>query len=103
MRIKIFALLQDGIPDSKESGLITLIGPGVDSDNDGIPDFLDLDSDGDGFADALEGSKDSDSDGLPDYLDTDSDGDDIPDSQEGNGECIFPHNTKFSMKMRLHD
>ena len=97
------ALWQDGILDSKESGLIGLIGPGVDSDNDGIPDFLDLDSDGDGLADALEGSQDTDGDGLPDYLDTDSDGDTIPDSQEGSGESILPHNTNFSMKMRLRD
>ena len=54
-----------------------------DSDNDGIPDYLDTDSDGDGIPDADEGTGDTDGDGVPDYLDTDSDGDGIPDSVEG--------------------
>ena len=78
---------QDGIPDTYE-------GTG-DSDKDGLRDFEDPDSDGDGILDEIEcdgGMKqmlafvacaDTDSDGTPDYLDADSDGDGIPDSVEG--------------------
>lgn len=46
-----------------------------DTDNDGIPDFLDADSDNDGIPDALEGSSsDSDNDGIDDRYDVDSTG-----------------------------
>jgi hypothetical protein len=45
-----------------------------------------VDSDGDGIADAREGTGDTDGDGTPNYLDDDSDGDGIPDSVErGSG------------------
>lgn len=37
----------------------------LDFDNDGVPNYLDLDADGDGFKD----SGDSDKDGIPNYLD----------------------------------
>ncbi len=41
-----------------------------DTDYDGIPDHLDVDSDNDGYSDRDEGSvNDSDSDGIVDYLD----------------------------------
>ncbi len=46
-----------------------------DHDGDGIFNHLDEDSDNDGLADAVEGTKDSDNDGTPDYLDEDDDGD----------------------------
>ena len=45
------------------------------ADGDGVPNYLDLDSDGDGIPDSVEGQKDSDGDGIPNYLDLDSDGD----------------------------
>lgn len=64
----------DGIPDSVE-GM-------VDSDGDGIYDFVDTDSDGDGVLDADEGDGDRDNDGVPNYLDPDSDGDGISDGEE---------------------
>ncbi len=51
----------DGIADSDE-GL-------EDTDNDGIPNYLDDDSDDDEIADADEGVEDCDLDGIPDYLD----------------------------------
>jgi len=51
----------DGIPDFVE-GMI-------DTDGDGIPNYLDLDSDGDGFTDASEGTGDDDGDGIPNYID----------------------------------
>jgi gliding motility-associated-like protein len=54
----------------------TRINP-VDTDSDKVPDFLDVDSDGDGVADYIEGN-DSNSDGKPDYVlvgkDSDVDG-----------------------------
>ena len=68
----------DGIPDVSEGG--------VDTDGDGIANYLDTDSDGDGILDEVEGGEDVDSDGIPNYLDTDSDGDGIPDEMEGYGD-----------------
>ena len=66
----------DGIPDLLEVGGNALLPQ--DSDSDGIPDFQDLDSDNDGISDALEQSGglslsgiDSDGDGVDDALDAD--------------------------------
>ncbi|MEY3324683.1 MAG: hypothetical protein RLZ11_997, partial [Bacteroidota bacterium] len=66
-----------------------------DSDNDGTPDYLDLDSDNDGIPDSVEDAgctgtapctpTDTDGDGVPNYLDLDSDNDGIPDSVEDAG------------------
>ncbi len=85
----------------------------VDSDNDGVPDFLDLDSDNDGIPDNIEAQTtqnyivpngeednrgvdkayptgltpvDTDGDNIPDYIDTDSDGDGLLDSNESGLE-----------------
>ena len=74
---------QDGIP-SIEEGFET----NLDTDGDGIPDYLDIDDDGDNVITSVErvavgdsplvnGYKDTDADGIPDYLDTDDDGDAI--------------------------
>jgi hypothetical protein len=52
-------------------------------DKDDLPNYLDLDSDGDGLLDSLEGARDPDGDKLPNFLDLDSDGDGISDSSEG--------------------
>ena len=50
-----------------------------DTDQDGVPDQVDLDSDGDGFSDLIEaGGVDIDNDGIVDVL-ADSDNDGIPD------------------------
>ena len=57
-----------------------------DADGDGIPDYLDPDSDNDRIPDAAEGRKDSDGDGLPNFIDKDSDNDGIPDSVEGGAD-----------------
>ena len=52
--------------------------PLTDSDNDGTPNYLDLDSDNDGLFDLVEaGGTDADNDGLFDSF-LDSDGDGIP-------------------------
>ena len=65
-------------------------GQSPDTDSDTIPDFRDIDSDGDlisdsdeaGDSDLATGPVDSDNDGTPDYRDLDSDGDTIPDTVE---------------------
>ena len=57
--------------------------PVRDSDNDGIPDAIDLDDDNDGIVDTQEGSGDTDGDGTPNRLDLDSDGDGCLDAVEG--------------------
>jgi len=52
-----------------------------------------LDSDGDGIPDDVEGTGDMDGDGIPNYLDTDSDGDGIPDSIEKGKDGNNPVDT----------
>ncbi|MCZ2477915.1 hypothetical protein G9H58_07555 [Aquirufa antheringensis] len=56
----------------------------TDFDKDGTPDYLDVDSDNDGYADAHEKNVDTDRDGNPDYIDLDSDADGILDSVEND-------------------
>ena len=69
--------------------------PDLDTDGDGIPDYVELnwgvdpgesDSDGDGVADAVEGAGDSDGDGIPDFVDPDDDGDGVPTVDEGEAD-----------------
>ncbi|CAM4184862.1 gliding motility-associated C-terminal domain-containing protein [Zobellia roscoffensis] len=66
----------------------------VDTDNDGVPDAIDLDDDNDGILDMDEDPNldsdddpltdpyDLDEDGIPNHLDIDSDNDGIPDNVE---------------------
>ena len=62
----------------------------IDTDDDGIPDALDVDSDNDGISDSRElgdtpsSPQDTDDDGLPDFQDKDSDNDRVPDVVEDN-------------------
>ena len=80
----------DGIPNAVD-GL-------VDTDNDGTPNFRDLDSDNDGITDAIEKGPngatpiDTDNDGTPDYKDLDSDNDGITDAVE-KGTGVTPVDT----------
>jgi len=53
----------DLIPDRIEGS--------YDFDNDGTPNYLDIDADGDGYSDRAEGTEDIDGDGFPNYLDPD--------------------------------
>ncbi len=53
-----------------------------DTDHDGVGDKNDLDVDGDGILNSVEGTTDSDSDGIQNQWDLDSDGDGIPDNIE---------------------
>lgn len=70
-------------------------GGGRDSDEDMIPDVLDLDDDNDGIPDLAEGldemdpanSTDTDMDGIPDYLDLDSDNDGLYDVVEASANA----------------
>ncbi len=65
----------------------------IDTDNDGIPNYLDVDDDGDNVLttaenpeyteeDGLANAQDTDNDGIPDYLDDDDDDDGIPTRDE---------------------
>ena len=54
----------------------------LDTDNDGIYDYIDIDDDNDGILDTLEGNDDFDGDGIPNHLDLDSDNDGIFDLLE---------------------
>jgi len=72
----------DGVDDSFDADNGGPPAPEPDVDQDSIPDFMDIDSDGDGNLDSVEGPTDTDGDNVPNYLDPDSDGDGIPDSRE---------------------
>ena len=79
----------DGITDEEEGR-----ARNRDTDSDGVPDYLDLDSDGDGISDADEAGddnpatppRDADGDAQPDYVDLDSDNNGYPDAVEGDGD-----------------
>ena len=76
----------DNFTDEDLNGLADSIAaaplPVTDTDDDGLPDYLDLDSDNDGASDLVEsGGTDTDNDGVVDtFLDTDNDG--IPDQAD---------------------
>uniref|UniRef100_UPI00261057FD T9SS type B sorting domain-containing protein n=1 Tax=uncultured Aquimarina sp. TaxID=575652 RepID=UPI00261057FD len=74
----------DGLDDAYEGTGDEGVTP-EDTDDDGIPDYLDEDSDGDGISDEVEGF-DYDNDGVPDILpigeDVDNDG--LDDAYDGD-------------------
>lgn len=82
---------QTGGTDTNLDGIDDNVAP-VDTDMDDSPDYLDPDSDNDGLPDVLEGNSDTDMDGIPDYLDTDSDGDGIDDGVESGATGIDSDN-----------
>lgn len=86
----------DGIPSLEEG-----MADQRDTDGDGIPDYLDIDDDGDNVRTSVEianvgdspvanGYKDTDGDGIPNYLDPDDDGDDVPTRLEVTAEEMDP-------------
>jgi len=76
----------DGISDVDEARATNR-----DTDGDGMPDYLDLDSDNDSIPDAVEAGdadtntapEDADMDGIANFVDNDSDGNGIADLVEG--------------------
>ncbi len=83
---------RDGAPDFLDldadgDGILDSMEGAGDPDRDNIANFRDLDSDGDWLGDGIEGRNDADGDGMPNYLDLDSDGDSIIDSWEGANRC----------------
>jgi large repetitive protein len=83
---------KDGKPDyldldSDNDNISDTIEGTKDTDNDRRVNFRDADSDGDGIGDIVEGQTDTDKDGVVNYLDIDSDGDGILDSLEGVNRC----------------
>jgi gliding motility-associated-like protein len=76
----------NGIPDQLEPAFGGRMLEVPDTDKDGTPDFLDLESDGDGILDSIELTGDMDGDQHPNYRDSDSDGDGISDSVEKFGD-----------------
>jgi len=91
----VAATAHDPIPDAQE--IADGQGMAPDTDNDGRPDVLDGDNDGDGILDLDEAGDtdpntppiDTDKDGTPDYDDLDSDADGIIDNLEA-GEILEP-------------
>ena len=61
----------DGVPTAVE--VHDSVDHGEDVDGDELPNWLDVDADGDGLEDGVEGTDDEDGDGVPDYLDPDHD------------------------------
>ena len=73
----------DGLDDAYDNATSDGLDP-VNTDGTDLPDYLDDDSDNDGFGDAIEGH-DNDNDGIPDAtpIGIDSDGDGLDDGYEG--------------------
>ena len=87
--------LEDGSEflDTDGDGIPNYLEGFDDTDGDGVPNAFDWDSDGDGIPDGQEGANDTDGDGIPDFLDDDSDGDGIPDSVEAGDDPEHPTDT----------
>lgn len=72
--------------DADNDGRIDGIGqPGFDEDGDGLADTIDADPDNDNVITSTLELVNSDDDAVPDYLDLDSDADGIPDVVEAGG------------------
>ncbi len=78
--------------DSDQDGLPDFVEGDTDVDEDGQSNKNDTDSDGDGISDTQEAGDnpgqplDTDGDGAPDFVDTDSDNDGQSDQNEGAGD-----------------
>lgn len=71
-------LVGTSVIDVNKDGIYDVFGTGTipqDSDQDGIPDYLDLDSENDGIKDELETDQDQDNDGIRNYRDLDREND----------------------------
>ena len=72
---------------------------GTDVDQDGIPNYLDFDSDGDGEDDLGEGLIDTDGDSIPDYLDNN----DEEDSTDADGDTLSNADEILNLTNPLHE
>ncbi len=63
-----------------------------DTDLDGIPNYIDLDSDNDGILDSIEGNGDTDGDNMSNYIDLDSDNDGCSDADEAYNTVTADNN-----------
>lgn len=71
-RIEETYIIVSSSADSDSDGILNSVeGITDDTDSDGIPNYLDTDSDADGLSDALEGTADYDGDTIPNYIDPD--------------------------------
>ena len=82
---------RDGIPnyldtDSDDDQIGDITERNIDTDGDLSANFIDLDSDNDGILDIRETTQDRDGDGTPNYLDLDSDGDGLLDTVEATAD-----------------
>lgn len=72
----------DGALDRLEAGDRDCASPPIDTDSDGIPDFLDRDGNGDYVEDGPQHDRDTDADGVRDAIDLDVDGDTLQNEHE---------------------
>lgn len=84
----IIDVLEEGCPeglsdDADGDSLLDIFEGFTDTDNDAIPNFCDPDDDNDQILSIEEGDEDWDQDGIINAYDVDSDGDDLLDSEEG--------------------
>ncbi len=85
--------------DTDGDGIFDEFETTQDWDGDGTPNYMDEDSDNDGYLDSEEHGTDDgcaavdlDGDGIPDYLDLDSDGDGLSDEEERTRYFTDPRN-----------
>lgn len=93
--VEVFLGTDPTDPDSDGDGLLDVVetngGQSVDTDGDGFIDALDMDSDADGVDDATDGAEDFDNDGVPNYRDPDDDNDGLPTFEEWEDGGMWGH------------
>jgi hypothetical protein len=90
--IKTEQLAWDCTEDGDDDGVCNVREGRGDMDGNGVPNWDDPDTDGDGIDDVVEGDHqaDADGDGIPNYKDLDSDADYVRDRQEYDDDLENP-------------
>jgi hypothetical protein len=83
--------LIDALEPTPEAGTVNFVISNRDGDS--LPDWLDLDTDGDGIPDSIEGTTATDGDGIGNWRDLDSDSDGLPDALEKGADGNAPVDT----------